>query len=43
MCCNDSRAQQEEERMLFFSGKDSANEDKDSFFTVALPTFFSSL
>ena len=42
MPCKDSRAQQEEERFLFFSGKDSANEKPwmDSLFTVSPPTSF---
>ena len=41
MFYNDSRIQQEEERFLFFPGKDLANENPWTLFIVALPTFFS--
>ena len=43
MPCNDSRAQKEDERFLFFLGKDSANEKPWNLFTVALSTSFSPL
>ena len=38
---DDSRTQEEEERLLFFPGKDSANEKPRTLFTTALPTSFS--
>ena len=37
----DSSTQQDEERFLFFPGKDSANEKLWSLYTIALPTSFS--
>lgn len=39
----DSGAQQDGERLLFFPGKDLANEKPLTLFTLAPPTFFSSL
>ena len=42
MPCDQSRAQQEEDR-LFFPGKDSANKQPRTWFTLALPTSFYSL
>lgn len=39
---DDSRAQQEK-RLLFFPGKDPANEITWTLFTIALPNFFSSI
>ena len=42
MPCDYRRAQQEEERLLFFPGKDSANEKPWTLFTTALPASFSS-
>ena len=39
MPCDDSRAQQEEERLLFFPGKESANEKPWTLLCYNLPNF----
>ena len=40
MPCDNSRAQQEGETLLFFPGKDSANEESWTLFIIALPAPF---
>ena len=39
--CDESKTQQEEESLLFFPGKDSANEKPQTPFTLALSSFLS--
>ena len=42
--CNNSRVQQEEEKLLFFPGKDSADENPWTLFIISFPiSFFPSI
>lgn len=43
LCEDNNRAQQEQEKLLFLPGKESANEKPWTLFTIALPTSYSPL